>query len=178
MEMQNIEWKIQTESLDLRDERKLIGKVKEFERQLSIHRKIEKLNQEIMELNAEIKALYAKAKTCRDSIEEKAVKSREIHEEIIRKIEEAQRLKAEAYALHNQFLEAKEESKECRKEIAEILGEINRLKGEIRSEEECERKKIEEDLMENLEKKAREKLKRGEKLTWEEFKVLTEKGIA
>ncbi|MEM3602520.1 MAG: hypothetical protein QXN87_07600, partial [Candidatus Bathyarchaeia archaeon] len=151
---------------------------KEFERQLSIHRKIEKLDQRIMELNAEIKALYTKAETCRQNIAEKTGESRKIHEEILRKIEESQRLKAEAHALHSQFLETREESKKCRKEIAEILDKIHRLKGEIRTEEECERKKIEEDLMENFEKKAREKLKRGEKLTWEEFKVLTEKGIA
>jgi len=49
------------------------------------------------------------------------------------------------------------------------------LKEEIREEEEKEKKRIEDILREKLEKRAREKLKRGEKLTWEEFQILTEK---
>jgi len=51
------------------------------------------------------------------------------------------------------------------------------MKGSVRREEEREKKKNEEVLRKKLEKRAREKLKRGEKLTWEEFQILAEKGI-
>jgi len=52
------------------------------------------------------------------------------------------------------------------------------LKEEIREGEEKERKKIEKALREKLEKQVREKLRRGEKLTWDEFKLLSEGGTA
>jgi len=43
--------------------------------------------------------------------------------------------------------------------------------------EEKEKKKKDEALREEFERQAREKLKRGEKLTWQEFQLLAEKGM-
>jgi len=51
------------------------------------------------------------------------------------------------------------------------------LKDEIKKEESEEKKKSESAIREKLENQAREKLKRGEKLTWEEFQLLAEKGM-
>ena len=59
----------------------------------------------------------------------------------------------------------------------EIANKLKQLKEEIREEAEKEKKKSEEALREKLEKQAREKLRRGERLTWEEFQLLAEKGI-
>jgi uncharacterized coiled-coil DUF342 family protein len=49
------------------------------------------------------------------------------------------------------------------------------LRGQIRAEEEKERKEDEEALRQTLEKQAREKLERGEELSWEEFQLLAGK---
>jgi len=59
----------------------------------------------------------------------------------------------------------------------EISNQIKGLNEEVQREENKEKKKIEEALREKLEKQAREKLRRGEKLTWEEFQLLAEKGM-
>jgi len=177
-EIESIEWKIQTTSLNLQDEKQLVERVKQLEIQLGIHKKIEQLNQRKLELEAELKALEARVKLCHEKISEKAGKSQEFHEKMLEKIEEAKKLKMEADNIHQLFLQAREKAKPLQAEIANILGEIRRLKEEILAEEEKARKEREESLLENIERQAKEKLKRGEKLTWEEFKAIAEKGIA
>jgi uncharacterized coiled-coil DUF342 family protein len=96
---------------------------------------------------------------------------------MLAKLEEAKTAKAEADAIHKQFLEAREKAKPVRKQIVSITTEIRRLKGEVREEEQEERRHSEDELRQSLEQKAREKLKRGEKLSWQEFQLLSEKGV-
>lgn len=177
-EVESLEWKIQTSSLNLQEEKVLVEKVKNLETQLSIHRKIEQLNQKKLELEAETKALQTRARIYREKIAEKVEKSQEFHKKMLEKIEEAKKIKAEADSLHQLFLQVKEKMKPLQSEIATIIGEIRRIKEENMAEEEKNKKEKEETLLDNIEKQAKEKLKRGEKLTWEEFKVLAEKGIA
>ncbi|MEM3640649.1 MAG: hypothetical protein QXH37_01840 [Candidatus Bathyarchaeia archaeon] len=177
-EIESLEWKIQTTPLSLQEENKLVERVKQLEIQLGVCRKIEQLNQKSLELEAEAKALQARVKLYSEKISEKARKSQEFHEKMLEKIEEAKKLKMEADSLHQLFLQAREKAKPLRLEMEKISGEIKQLREEILAEEEKARKKNEEILLESIEKQAREKLKRGEKLTWEEFKILAEKGIA
>jgi uncharacterized coiled-coil DUF342 family protein len=55
--------------------------------------------------------------------------------------------------------------------------QIRYLKDRIGQEENIEKTRNEETMRKEIEKQAREKLKRGEKLNWEEFQILAEKGI-
>lgn len=177
-EIEAIEWKIQTTPLTLQEEKQFVEKVKQLEAQLNIHRRIEQLSQKRLELTTELKALEARAKSLHERIVSEAEKSQQIHKEMIKKLEEAKKLKTEADSLHKLFLQAKENLEPIKEEIEKILEEIKRLREEMAAEAEEEKRKSEENLLENVAKNALEKLKRGEKLTWEEFKILTEKGLA
>jgi uncharacterized coiled-coil DUF342 family protein len=177
-EVEAIEWKIQTTPLSLQEEKKLVERVEQLEDQISVYRKMEQLSQKKLELTAELKALEARAKLLRERIIEKAEKSQKIHEEMLKKAEEARKLKSEADSVHKLFLQTKEKAKPLLEEIKKILEEIRKLKEEVQAEEEEERRKSEENLLEKIAKQAMDKLKRGEKLSWEEFKILTEKGTA
>lgn len=174
-EIGSIEWKIQTTPMDLREERQLIEKIGKLEAQVKIYRKINDLKSRIIETEAEIKAIGAKVKSINGEISKILSQSRTFHEKIIKKIEEANNVKTEADKLHQLFLHLKEQEAKLRQEIAEIRGEIQRIKEEIKAEEEIKRKAIEEAILEDSAKKALEKLKQGEKLTWEEFKLLLER---
>ncbi|MEM2394354.1 MAG: hypothetical protein QXW82_03590 [Candidatus Bathyarchaeia archaeon] len=177
-EVKSLEWKIQTTPLSLQDEKKLIERVKQLETQLNIYRKIEQLAQKSLELKAEIKAMQARIKRYGEEISEKAKESQEFHEKMLEKINEAEKLKAEADHLHQLFLQYKEKIRPVQSEIDRISNEIRQLRVEILAEAEEERKKREEEFLADIERQAREKLRRGEKLTLEEFKLLMEKGIA
>lgn len=176
-EIASIEWKIQTTSIDLKDEKELVEQVKQLETQLNIHKKINQLKQKFLESRAEAKALEASIRHFHEEMTANAQKSQQIHVQMLGKIEESKKLKMEADSLHILFLQTKEKEKPIQEEFLEISNQIKMLKDEIRKEEDKEKKKNESVIREGLEKQAMEKLKRGEKLTWEEFQLLAEKGM-
>ncbi|HVP92957.1 MAG TPA: hypothetical protein VMS94_04365, partial [Acidobacteriota bacterium] len=102
--------------------------------------------------------------------------SQQIHAKMLEKIEESKKLKIEADSMHKLFLQTRERAKPIKEEFSEISNQIRMLNAEIKTEESEEKKKNENILREKLERQAREKLKRGERLTWEEFQLLAEKG--
>ena len=170
-EIKAMEWKIQTIPLSLQEEKQLVEKVKQLETQLNIHIKIEQLNQKKLELTAELRALEARAKSLHEKMMKEVDKSRKTHEEMLKRLEEVRNLKKEAENVHRMFLQAIDQAKSVREEIEKIAEKIASIEAE-------ERRKSEENLLENIAKQALEKLKRGEKLTWEEFKILAEQDLA
>jgi uncharacterized coiled-coil DUF342 family protein len=177
-EIDSLEWKIQTTPLSLQEEKKLVERIMQLQGQINIHKKFEQFKQKRIELKAEVKALQARVELCHKNILEHAKKSQEIHQELLKKVEEARKIKNDADNVHELYLKTRDNVKSLKVEMAKISDEMKRFREEISTEEEKERKEVEEKLLENIEKQAREKLKRGEKLTWEEFKVLAEKGLA
>jgi uncharacterized coiled-coil DUF342 family protein len=121
--------------------------------------------------------LEINAKHFHEELTENAQKSQQIHAKMLEKIEDSKKFKTEADSLHKLFLQTREEARPIREEFLEISNQIRTLSMEIQREENDKKKKSEGALREKLEKQAREKLKRGEKLTWEEFQLLAEKGM-
>jgi uncharacterized coiled-coil DUF342 family protein len=171
-EINDIDWKIQTTHLSLEAERELVEQVKHLEAQLNVHRKLEQVNQKIHELMAEIEATKVKGMQFHERLTETARHSQEIHQKMLGRVEVSKKHKEEADSLHQLFLQAREEVKPIQKEIGELSDRLRQLKLEIRSEEKLEKKMGEKALREEFGARAREKLKRGERLTWEEFSLL------
>jgi uncharacterized coiled-coil DUF342 family protein len=126
---------------------------------------------------AQVTRLRTESQQSHQALTAQAKIGQELHSRMLVKMEEAKTVKSEADATHKQFLEAKEKAKPIRDQIGSICREIRRLKGEAQEEEENEKRRSEEELRQSLEQKAREKLKRGEKLSWQEFQLLSEKGV-
>ncbi len=176
-ESEGIEWKIQTTPLNLEEEKKLVERVKKLEIQLNVHRKIEQFDQKTFGLRTELKALETKRKLYHEKLTETAQKSQEFHERMLEEIQKARELRMEADELHENFVRARKRARLIQKEIMGVLSQIKMLQDEVQKEEEMEKRKSEKAIRRKLEKQAREKLKRGEKLTWEEFQILAEKGM-
>ena len=192
-ELDAIEWKIQTTSLDLQEEKRLIENVKQLEIQLSGFKKIDRQYKKIAELQNERKPLQAQAGGFHQELTEIAKKSQELHQKMITKIEQVKNDKAEADNQHKAYIESKEKTKDSLVEIAVLTGHINGLQNSIReqnrsirekdrSERAKEKEKTEEerkqkmlsekDLKEKLGSEAKDKLQRGEKLSWNEFQLV------
>jgi uncharacterized coiled-coil DUF342 family protein len=192
-ELDAIEWKIQTSSLDLKEEKALIDQVKQLEIQLSSYKKIEKLNKKIYELLTERKKLETQADTFHRQVSELAKQSQDLHESMIAKIEEAKNARTEANAQHKGYIENKDHIKQWLVENAILTGQMMGLQNAVREQsrtarqiedlqraqqrdrfEQQKNKKMHEEqaLKEKLGAVAREKLQRGEKLSWNEFQLL------
>jgi len=174
--LDEIEWEIQTTSLNLREEKELVDQVGKLETQVNIHKKLEMTHQEMLELQTELKAMETKNKFYHQKLTEIAQKSQEIHNKMLEKINEVSELKMEADNMHQSLLITRQKTKPIQQGITTILSQIKLLRQEIREKEEKEKKKSEDALKRKIRKEAKEKLKQGEKITWEEFKILTEKG--
>ena len=78
-ELDAIEWKIQTTSLDLQEEKGLIENVKELEILLSSYKKIDAKYKKIKELIAQRQTIEAEADVFHKELTDLAKKSQEIH---------------------------------------------------------------------------------------------------
>jgi uncharacterized coiled-coil DUF342 family protein len=201
-EIDKIDWKIQTETLDLQEEKRLIGEIKLLETQLIGYRKIEKENKKIAEYLQERKSLYAEADTFHKEISILAEKSQLLHESMITKVAEIKKVKEEADVSHKGFIEQKEKIKTLRVEIAVHTGQMLGLRNALREknkelrekamvsrlEEMATRQKVQEEaevernkklvheqeLKSKLGAQAKEKLDKGEKLSWNEFQLIAD----
>ncbi|MDR2719334.1 MAG: hypothetical protein LBC03_00820, partial [Nitrososphaerota archaeon] len=133
-EIDKIDWKIQTETLNLQEEKRLIGEIKLLETQLSGYKKIEKENKKIAEHIQERRTLDAQAESFHKELSEFAKKSQELHENMIAKIAEVKKVKEEADTAHKSFIETKEKSKNLRVEIAVLTGQMLGLRNTLREQ--------------------------------------------
>lgn len=173
-EFTDIEWKIQTTSLDLQEEKQLIETVKQIETQLNVYKKIEQHSQKITELQKELDVLKTEANAFHQELAGIAQKSQETHTTMLAKISESKRVKNEADNVHNAFLQVKQKAKPLNDEIKKLIAQKTNLQSTIREEDERKRKTTEQALKEKLGAQAKEKLQRGEQLSWDEFQLLSE----
>ena len=76
--------------------------------------------------------------------------------------------------MHVVYIQAKEQVKPLREEINKLTEQRKKLQDTLRQEDEKRKKNAEQALKEKLETQARDKLQRGEKLSWDEFKLLAD----
>ncbi len=173
-ELDEIEWKIQTTSLDLNEEKRLIEKVKQLETQLNAYKKIEKQKKETNELRENIENLNKRADSFHNELQAAAKKSQEIHQKMQAKIIEAKETKIEADSVHSAYLNAKASIAPLRDECARLIGQRNALRELLKKEEENRRKSMQRETRDKTISDARGRLLRGEKLSWDEFQLLNE----
>ena len=173
-ELDDIEWKIQTTSLEMQEEKRLIENVKQLETKLAIYRKINRQIHEVSELRKELVTLEANADNTHQELTETAKKSQELHTKMMAKINESKTIKDEADSLHRAYVQAKEQIQLLYEEVKKLTGEKKRLQDIIQEEDKKRKKTEEQALKEKLESQARDKLQRGEKLSWNEFQLLSD----
>ena len=199
-ELDAIEWKIQTTSLDLQEEKRLIEDVKQLETLLSSYKKIDLQNKKIKDLMAQRKIIEEEADVFHKELTDLAKKSQEIHSQMIEKVNTAKISKAQADSLHQAYIKTKEENVLLYVKIAELIGQIRGLRASMKEEEKARRasaqlaykeremalkekekadkekqevvKQKQQEIKEKLGAEARDKLQKGQKLSWNEFQLV------
>jgi len=164
-----IDWRIQTTTLPLAEENLLIDQVRSLESQLIVHKQIGNLKDEMRSLRDEMDAAYKE-------ISELSEQRKKLQENIANFSRRASELKSEADKMHQKYLTYKDEAQKAHLKYGGVLNQIKALQQELTKIEEGKRARLELELETNLEKRALEKLKERKKLTFDEFKILAEKG--
>jgi len=167
--IEEIDWKIQTTTLPLEQEKLLVEQVKFLETQLTIQRQVAKLRNEIESLREKMNATD---KEIPELIEQR----RELRQDMLNFSKKHSELRTEADEMHRKYEQYKDEARKFHLTYLEILNQIKALEQEISETEEERKTKRVQELESDLEKRALEKLKNREKLTFDEFKILAEKG--
>jgi uncharacterized coiled-coil DUF342 family protein len=188
-----IEWKIATTSLDLQEERRLIEQVKAIEIQMSGYKKIDVQHKKIKELLVKRKVFDEQADVFHKELTETAKKSQDLHAVMMEKVNSMKREKTEADNLHQAFIKAKETNNLLYQQIKLLIGQSSGIRTQMRDqyqtrrkdedvrraqddakrkEEQAQRQVKEAAIKEKIGTEAREKLNRGEKVSWDEFAMM------
>ena len=171
-EFQETEWTIQTTSLDLKEEKRLVEEVKQLEQQLSIYRRLEQQSKKIGELRNKLETFEANANVFHEELVTTAQKSQDLHTNLIAKINESKRIKSEADTLHATYVQLRAQVKPLYEEIKGLSGQKKKFESTMREEDQGKRRLAEKNLKEALGSQARQKLQHGEKISWQEFQLL------
>ncbi len=198
-ELEAIEWKIQTTSLDLQEEKRLIGNVKELEILLSGYKKIETQNKKIRGLLEKRKVFEVQANALHTELTNTAKKSQDLHANMMEKLNAMKSIKGEADAVHQEYIKTKDGIVPLYVQIGELVGQMRALKAERKQENEVRKlaamqamkeqhesmkerrqfdnerqnalKEKQQAIKEKLGAQARDKLQKGEKISWDEFQL-------
>jgi uncharacterized coiled-coil DUF342 family protein len=173
-EFDALEWRIQTTILELDEEKRLAEKVKILGTQISKYKKIEKQNAKIMELRRDLKKQETEANKTHTKLTELASKSQELHSLISSKLDELKITKNMADQLHISYSEFKKQNLPIKTESRELFQKKRKLLNSIKEKDDKKRKETEKNLKIKIKTEAQTKIKNKEKLSWNEFKLLTE----
>ena len=176
-EIEEIDWKIQTTSLPLKEEQTLVNRVKQLEAQLVVQKQTRKLKQKLAELRTEERSLRAEAETLHGKLSELAEQSQKFHEQMLEALDKARKLQVEADDAHQKYVETKQQAQKLHQKCVELLEKIRTIERDLKETADKKKAERQSELKKELEERALAKLKRGEKLLWEEFQILAEKGM-
>ena len=176
-QIEEIDWKIQTTSLPVKEEQDLVNQVRQLEIQLVAQKQIKKVKKKLFKLRTDEKTFGAEAKTIHEKLAELAEQSQKFHAQMIEILDTARKLQVEADEAHQKYVETKQQAQQQHQKCVELLEKIKAIERELKETADNRQAERRSELQKELEERALAKLKRGEKLLWEEFQILAEKGI-
>jgi len=171
--IKDIDWKIQTSSLPLQEEKELVEQVKLLETQRIAHKQLLNLKDKLIEVQTEAKAFGTQAKLKHDELSQLASQSQEFHNHLVETSGKIKTLRQSADQAHQKYLELRQKADKSHEKCVETQKQSKSLKEEMESREKRQYAEKGQALKDQATAKAREKMKHGEKLTWDEFKLLT-----
>lgn len=199
-QLEELEFKIATTTMDIPEEKHLIGQVKELEIQLSGFKKIDVQHKKIKELLEHRKTFDAQADVFHKELTEVAKKSQDLHAVMMEKVNVMKKDRDEADNLHQSFIKAKEQNNQNYEQVRLLISQSTGIRASMREQyhlrrkeddsrrkdyeerrkqedakrqqEQSERAAKEKVMKEKISGEAREKLNRGEKVNWDEYALM------
>ncbi|UCD72511.1 MAG: hypothetical protein JSW01_03380 [Candidatus Bathyarchaeota archaeon] len=153
--------------------------MKGLEMELAVHEEIRKLKKAASNNITEIKRLQSTIDKYHKELSEFAKNSQECHEKMTSSLSKADQLSKEAKDAHQNFVKIKKEADGFHKSYSTLIAQIREIERQIQEiDENVHREQIMKALKsrEKVSQKAQQKLETGEKLTFDEFKILIERG--
>jgi len=171
-QIHSLEWYIQTNPLAPQTERNIIAKIGSLESKLVKHKELKTIRDKLLNLKVEVGALRIQAQTSHEQLTKFAEESEKLHVSMHEFLGVLKEKKKEADLKHSEFIAKMQQRAEAigamKKSIArmeEIKNEIGKVKSSAQIEK-GERLKL------KYRELAEQKMRTGEKLSFEEFQAL------
>jgi len=183
--IRQLEMEIQTTgNLKPQDEREKIEEIERLTKKQEDLEVADEKRDEMRTIRKRLKSLRSEALAHHKEVQKLASMSQEYHDEMIKNIKQAREIRSEADEHHQAVIEVSKEINEIRKQIGKISSEADKIRKQLGQETAAERKRRREqeaqEREEELDTKAEDILERyqsGEKLGFEEFKLLISRGL-
>ncbi|RLE49607.1 MAG: hypothetical protein DRJ31_04340 [Candidatus Methanomethylicota archaeon] len=175
--LNELEWKYQTSSLSLEEDKRMVQIITALEHKLKLYEKYRQLLKEADKKRALSEQVKAEVGNIHNQILSLSKESNEHHKRLLEAKERARRLREEVNRLSEQIAQVKNQIQELKPRLREVRLKIRTLKEQLAEEKAIELAKRAQAVIEKqrqLAHQAKEKLKRGEKLSFEEFSALME----
>ena len=174
-EIDEIEWTIQTTSLTLEEEKPLVKRANELRKEYDRYERIADLRSRVLELERSMKTMDEEAEILHKQLTKLAFESRQFHDRMIEILEKAKVLKIQADEYHQNSVSNRSKSQVVHEEYVELEAKVKTLKRSLKEITEKSRLEQQSEKRKQLEEEAARKMKEGDKLSFEEFKLLIEK---
>jgi len=172
--MAELENRIETEILRPEVERRIYEELKTLSAMLAEVQKREGVAEKLREINSQIAPLAEEAKNLREAIKLRRAELQALRESYQSVRNMIQELKPEADMHHQAYLEAKRKAQMAEAESILLVSRLVELQEFVKKIRELDLRSREYLMKEKVKSKALEKLAQGEKLTFDEMKVLME----
>ncbi len=178
-ELRRIEWELSTTpTIEMAEtEEQIAERARQIKMALEEHDRLDVEQDKKLVSLADSKAVQLKIRGSVEEMQELHEKSQEHHERMLRLYSEAEEEKKRADEAHARLLETIAAIRDVNAELEPVLGEANEIKGRLRRSEKASSTRRARDVEERkreLREEAQRKLDAGEKLGFEELKLLYE----
>ncbi len=173
-EVEDLEYKLETEALSPDKEKKLMKLIKEKKKQFKELEKTSDIWDKVYKLEREIKDLKKENQERHLKVQVIAAESQKRHEELLAYAKQIDALRKEEEENKNKFLSFKREFTELNKKVKEKIRRVNALRKLVakeKKEEIIEEEHKNEDILKKKEQEVMEKIKHKKKLTTEDLLV-------
>ncbi|MBI2546734.1 hypothetical protein HYV81_06160 [Candidatus Woesearchaeota archaeon] len=174
-EIEQLELKIQTESMPFEKEQELMKKIKLMKKAYEESKGMAKAQDSIEGLKQELDAIRKEGNDAHMLVQEKARQSQEEHERLLKLSKEIDELTAQEEAAYAKFLELKGQFRALNEELKVKLNELGAEQSRITAvKKEKRARRIEQEVqtLRSKEEVVEEKIRTGKKLTTEDILIL------
>jgi uncharacterized coiled-coil DUF342 family protein len=176
----DLDWKIQTNPTNIEEEKRITSEIKKLQIIIEKYSRVETNNKGIQLLYAEIDDLRKEIEMICEQIKNAVNGSQIHHKEMIQRFHESNELKNHSDKAHRAFLGVKKKADDIRKKLSDKQEMLSKLEYELRKlnsiDKEVKSEK-EEKRVSNIVTRTQRKVKDGEKVTFDEFKLLLERDL-
>ena len=176
-DLRRIEWEVMTtptkQMLDREDE--LISRASSLRKTLEELKSLEKFEDKRIDIMADKKATELEIRSMREEIQSLSEQSQQHHEKMIDFYEKADAEKKKADEVHSKYVEKIEEVNKVKDELNVVMPQIKAIREGTRMSELklAERRRMTvQQRMEEMKKEAVRKMENGEKLTFEDLRLI------